>query len=119
MKTKFTYLLMIVMAMTMSLVFTSCGDDGEEEKVIDESTIIGMWYDTTDDAASFNFKNDGTGVLTTDAGTQNFEYTYSASEKSLKLWFVGTTTIYNYSVQRTGNTLMLTQGSTTIVLKKK
>lgn len=118
MKTKFTYLLMIVMVMTMSMAFTSC-DKEKEPPVIDESTIIGMWYDTTDDAASFNFKNDGTGVLTTDAGTQNFEYTYSASEKSLKLWFVGSTTIYNYSVQRTGNTLMLTQGSKTIVLKKK
>lgn len=29
MKTKFTYLLMIVMTMMMSLAFTSCGDDDE------------------------------------------------------------------------------------------
>ena len=118
MKTKFTYLLMIVMTMAMSLAFTSCGDD-EDDKVIDESTIIGLWYDTTDDTFSFDFKSDGTGVLTSNAGTQNFKYTYSSSEKTLKLWYVDLTKVQNFTVQRTGNTLMLTQGSSVYVLEKK
>ena len=48
MKTKFTDLLMIVMTMAMTLAFTSCGDD-DDDKVKDESTINGLWYDTTDD----------------------------------------------------------------------
>ena len=36
MKTKFTYLLMIIMTMAISLAFTSCGDDDEEGPV-------GLW----------------------------------------------------------------------------
>ncbi|MBC5634961.1 DUF5640 domain-containing protein [Parabacteroides hominis] len=118
MKTKFTYLLMIVMTMAMSLAFTSCGDD-DDDKVIDESTITGLWYDTTDDTVSFDFKADGTGVFTTNSGTQNFKYTYSSSEKTLKLWYVDSTKVQNFTVQRTGNTLMLTQGSSVYVLEKK
>ena len=33
MKTKLTYLLMIIMTMTMALGFTSCGDDDENEVI--------------------------------------------------------------------------------------
>lgn len=48
MKTKLTYLLMIIMTMTMALAFTSCGDDDDspvntianvEVTNIDDSTI--------------------------------------------------------------------------------
>lgn len=119
MKTKFTYLFMMVMATVMSLTFISCGDDDDDDKVVDESTIIGTWYDTTDDSVSFDFKSDGTGVFTTNSGTQNFKFTYSASEKTLKLWYVDSTKVQNFKVQRTGNTLMLTQGSSVYVLEKK
>ena len=41
MKTKLTYLLMIIMTMTMALGFTSCGDDDENEVIT--VSIVGTW----------------------------------------------------------------------------
>lgn len=116
MKTRLTYFFTMVLAMVLSLSFSACSDD--DETMVDESSIIGLWYESSDSSVSFEFRNDGTGVLSTQAGTQNFEYTYTPADRTLQLWFIDSSVVNIFSVQRTGNTLMLTQGNSTYVLKK-
>lgn len=112
------YLSMVLAMLVISVCLAGCSKDDSDNNVVSEENILGTWIDTGGEV-TFQFKNDGTGVTTTKAGTNNFNYTYSASEKKLKLWYVNSGTVDNFSVQRTGNTLMLTQGNTTLVLTKK
>lgn len=113
----------VLMAMLALLITgvcaTSCGDD-KDDASSSSNSIIGTWV-TPDESIKYEFRSNGTGMRTTDAGTQNFEYTFSNSDSSayLKLWYVNSDSVYNYSVQRTGDTLMLTSGNTTLILKKK
>ena len=59
MKTRFTYFFTMVLAMVLSLSFSACSDD-DDETMVDESSIIGLWYESSDSSVSFEFRNDGT-----------------------------------------------------------
>ena len=101
------YLSMLLMMLTMSVCMLSCGDDDDESNTGDDS-IVGTWVRTgsSTNVTTYQFSSDGTGTITDDSGTRNIKYTYSVSSTSkiLQLWYVTSTTIYEYSVQRTGNT---------------
>ncbi|WP_293669444.1 hypothetical protein [uncultured Parabacteroides sp.] len=125
MKTKFTYLLMIVMAMTMSLVFTSCGDDDEEEGPVGSTSIVGTWSlegSTTDNPNIITFGKDGKGTEETRSGISNFTYTLSpvnqAGVMPLKLYFIDSSKVLNFDATRTGNTLMLSSGGSVRIYNK-
>lgn len=111
------YLMMMLAMLAMSVSMVGCGSDDDDDYG-DESSILGTWI-TEDSSDTYVFKGDGTGTLTNKSGVMNFKYTYSASERTLKWWYVDSDKVYNYSVQRTGNTLMLTAGSTTVILTRK
>ena len=108
------YLSMLLMVLAMSVCMVSCGDDDDDNS---SSSIVGTWI--SDDGATFVFRNDGTGVLSDDDGSSNFDYTYSQSKETLLLMFKGTGKGTEYSVQRTGNILTLSTGNTYIKLTKK
>ena len=111
------YLSMLLMALAMTVCMIGCGDD---EDNYNENSIVGTWI-TQDGSQTHVFKSDGTGTITDKAGVRNFQYTcvFTEGKGSLKRWFVDNEYIYNYSVQITGNTLMLTYGSETLILKRK
>ncbi|WP_278630094.1 DUF5640 domain-containing protein [Parabacteroides goldsteinii] len=116
------YLSMLLMMLTMSVCMLSCGDDDDESNTGDDS-IVGTWVRTgsSTNVTTYQFSSDGTGTITDDSGTRNIKYTYSVSSTSkiLQLWYVTSTTIYEYSVQRTGNTLMLENGNGKIIILEK
>ena len=114
----FWELMTIMIVCIMSVGFASCGDDDDDDNAV---SIVGTWVDDTGDSSevSFTFRSDGTGYYKDKSGTSNFNYTYEESNKQLKLWYVDSSTVYNYSVSLTGKTLMLTRNSTTYVLRKK
>ncbi len=85
MKTKFTYLLLVIIAMTISFTFTSCGDD-DDDVTPGNSSIVGVW-EVGDQLINghpgtlrveFNSNNKGviSGIYTdgTDPDSYNFEY---------------------------------------------
>lgn len=112
-------LLTIVMAVTMSFGFSSCSDDDDDDKG-NVTLIVGTWIDTGDNSeVSFTFKKDGTGFYQDNSGTKNFNYTFDENNYKLKLWYVDSSTVYNYDVSLTGNTLMLTRSGSTFVLRRK
>lgn len=126
------YLSMLLMMVTLSVCMASCGDDSKEEeieKIIEETGIIGTWYDTSGGSSiTFTFSKDGSGYMsettTTSTGhsqTTNlaFVYTYTAESHLLKLYVNGSDTVYFYTVDLTGNTLMLTRGNSVYILKKR
>lgn len=112
------YLTMMLAMLAMSVWMVGCSNDDDETN--DESSILGTWV-SEDSSETYVFKGDGTGTFTNKSGTMNFKYTYSFSDGkgSLKWWYVDSDKIYNYSVQRTGNTLMLTAGNSTFILTRK
>lgn len=117
------YLSMMLLMVVTSVCLCGCGDD-DELQPISSDNIIGVWEvqgGNPNNITTYEFRNDGTGVITDASGTVNIRYTYSvtSSSKTLKLWAVNDDTIYNYSVQQTGNILMLTSGGTTLVLERK
>ncbi len=108
------YLSMMLVILAMSVCMASCGDDDNDEP---STGIVGTWV--SDDDVTFVFRNDGTGVLSDEDGSSNFDYTYSQSKETLLLMFKGTGKGTEYSVQRTGNKLTLSTGNTYIKLTKK
>ena len=61
MKTKLTYLLMIIMTMTMALGFTSCGDDDENEVIT--VSIVGTWtFESEKVSETYEFRSGLSGV---------------------------------------------------------
>lgn len=128
MKTKLTYLLMIIMAITISLVFTSCGDDDDE--VISVS-IVGTWtYEGDKISETYEFRSglsgvhsvvnrDDYGEITTSA-QENFEYTLSESNDGTKyvtIVFESSSKRYKYEV--TASKLLLYTSSTQYYEYKK
>lgn len=95
------------------------------QKSVSASTsnpLVGVWENTGNTATNYEiltFYADGTGILTVKSGTSNFNYTYDSDSKLLKLWYVDSTVIYNYNVNITGDSLMLTSGSSTMVYTRK
>lgn len=109
-------MLTFVMVAMLSVGFVSCGDDDSGSDI----PIVGTWVDTDDNSdVSFTFNGDGSGYLKDKSGTSNFNYAYDESSKTLKLWYVNSSLVYTYTVTLTGNTLMLSRGSSTYVLRRK
>ena len=117
MKTKFTYLLMIIMTMAISLAFTSCGDDDEEGPVGSTSIVVTCYLEgsTTDNPNILTFGKDGKGTEETRSGISNFTYTLSPVNQNgvmpLKIYFIDSEVILNFDATRTGNTLMLSSNN--------
>ena len=107
------YLSMMLVVLAMSVCMVSCGSDDDEPSI----GIVGTWI--SDDGETFVFRNDGTGSLSDENGSDYFTYTYSESKETLLLMFNGTSKGVQYSVQRTGNILTLSSGSTYMRLTKK
>lgn len=125
MKTKLTYLLMIIMTMAMSLAFTSCGDD-DEEGPVGSTSIVGTWSlegSTPDNPSIMTFGKDGKGTEETRSGISNFTYTLGpvnqAGVMPLKIYFIDSDIILNYDATRTGNTLMLSMNNTVRIYNKR
>ena len=115
------YLSMVLLMLVTSVCMFSCSDDDEPEQPTSSDNIIGVWVTTGDPyyATTYEFRNDGTGVITNISGSTNIRYTYSSTEKILKLWAVNDDIVYNYSVQQTGNTLMLSDGDGLILVLER
>ena len=125
MKTKFTYLLMIIMTMAISLAFTSCGDDDEEEGPVGSTSIVGTWSlegSTPDNPNFMTFGKDGKGTEETRSGISNFTYTLSPVNQNgvmpLKIYFIDSEVILNFDATRTGNTLMLSSNNKVRIYNK-
>ena len=105
MKTKFTYLLMIIMTMAISLAFTSCGDDDEEEGPVGSTSIVGTWS-----------------LEGSTPDNPNFTYTLSPVNQNgvmpLKIYFIDSEVILNFDATRTGNTLMLSSNNKVRIYNK-
>ncbi len=113
---KLRFLGLMLAMLVASVSFVGCSDD-DDDVVDDPKSIVGTWEEVDIDI-TFQFNADGTGMLKDKSGTSNFKYTYSYSDEILKLWYVNSTTVYNYSAQRTGNTLMLTRDGSVYVCTK-
>lgn len=111
------YLMMMFAMLAMSVSFSSCGEDGDDE-IIEEpvSGVVGRWS-TSDGSVIFYFDKDGTGTWTTISRDSNgnsatvnynFVYTYNESTGVLKVSIKGASSISNFEVNLTGNTMMLT-----------
>lgn len=121
MKTKLTYLLMIIMTMTMALGFTSCGDDDDDVPTGGVAMIVGTWT-TSDGSITFVFNSNGTGSQTTGAGVpMNFSYTASIrSEVTIvRIEYAGATQATEWEVSRTGDILDLSRNGEYLRLYKK
>ena len=115
----FSFVAFFVMCMA-SLALVSCGDDDEESG---SDSIVGSWVvvGNSTNITTYRFNSDGTGTITDDGGVVNIKYTYTvtATSNTLQLWPVNSSTLTEYSVQKTGDTLMLTRGSKTMILERK
>lgn len=109
--------LAIALVAMMSVGLSSCGGDDDDDTKPSDS-IVGNWVGVDDDTFHVVFQNNGSGYVQDKSGSRNFNYTYDSTSKALKLWYVDSSTVYNYSVSRTGDTLMLTTGSSTMVLRR-
>ena len=113
MKTKFTYLWMVVMTMVLALGFTACSDD--DDPIGAEASIIGEWEQINDSGTYFliNFRSDKTGRIEytysdgSGGGNENFEYDYIETERSLTI--IGSQLDGDYSVTLTSTTLRLNE----------
>lgn len=116
MKAVTKYLMMMIAMLAMSVSFSSCGDD--EEEIIDEplTGVLGRWSNDSGTMILYFDKN-GSGTwtsTTTDSNgnsatlNYNFVYTYNESTDVLKISIKGASSISNYDVNLTGNTMMLT-----------
>ena len=122
MKTKLTYLLMIIMTMTMALGFTSCGDDDENEVIT--VSIVGTWtFESEKVSETYEFRSGLSGVhsvvnrdeygeITTSA-QENFEYSLSESNDGTKyVTIVFETTSRKYKYEVTASKLLLYTSAT-------
>lgn len=107
------YLSMMLVVLAMSVCMVSCGSDDDEPSI----GIVGTWI--SDDGETFVFRNDGTGSLSDENGSDYFTYTYSESKETLILMYVRSGVFRTYSVQRTGNILTLYSDGEVIKLTKK
>lgn len=115
MKTITKYLMMMIAMLAMTVSFSSCGSDPEPIDDEPVSGVIGRWS-TDDGSVVFYFDKDGTGTWTQKVKDSNgnsvtidynFVYTYNESSGVLKISIKGASSIDNYEVNLTGNTLML------------
>lgn len=118
MKTKFTYLWMVVMTMMLSLGFTACSDDDEPAGA--SASIMGEWEELNEDDSSTLFVTFGSGLrgqieytVYNDRGevdnsiTQHFEYDYIEADRSLTI--INSLLEGEYRVTLTATTLRLVE----------
>ena len=112
---------MCLLALPASLISCSSDDDSSSD-----TTITGLWELEGSTATSylrFYFGKNGSGYMETEAGTDNFTYTYSyngtTGNATLKLNFTGESTVTNFTVTRTGNSLYLQNSDGVIILKRR
>ena len=135
-KTLFS-LLLAVITVGMSVVFTSCGSDDENEVVeIDQyARIEGLWQDisttqgdyiTTDVVYEYKFNYDRTGywrlymaINGNIVKEQKMDFTYLFTGDELKLFYSGVPSPTVFSSHISNNTLTISnEESGTFVLKK-
>lgn len=116
MKTITKYLMMMIAMLAMTVSFSSCNDGDDDDDVLPPPPgVVGRWS-TDDGSVVFYFDKDGTGTWTQKVKDSNgnsvtidynFVYTYNESSGVLKISIKGASSIDNYEVNLTGNTLML------------
>ncbi len=120
---------LMLMLFAFCVTSTSCSSD-DDEPGTGESNIVGTWVvEGSDDTSytSYTFDSDGSGVCfekytsgsMTLTDSWDFVYAYDEESKSLQLFPEGDTTVYRYTVNLTGNTLMLTQNNQVLILIKQ
>ena len=114
MKTIEKYLMMMIVMLTMCS-FSGCNPGPDDKDPEPPGGVVGRWS-TNDGSVVFYFDKDGTGTWTQrvkDSNNNsvtidyNFVYTYNESTGVLKINIRGASSIDNYEVNLTGNTLML------------
>lgn len=119
--TNLKFMAMALFVAMLSMSFTACSDD-DDDNGGSASSIVGVWTDDEDET-TLTFRSDGTGELKTESGTSNLKYTYSYDTTSdsgtLKYWFLDSSTVYTYKVTITGNTMMWSSGTYTLIFKRK
>lgn len=115
---------MLVLAIMTSLSFVSCGPDDDDS--VPTVSIIGTWVEEGSNSDYYRrlvFRADGTGALEEESGSSNLKYTFSVDSStgkgSLKYWFINDSKIFNSTITITGNTMMLTEGSTTSIWNRR
>ncbi|MBQ7042543.1 MAG: hypothetical protein IJN66_07555 [Muribaculaceae bacterium] len=120
---------LMLMLFAFCVTSTSCSSD-DDEPGTGESNIVGTWVvEGSDDTnyTSYTFDSDGSGVCfekytsgsMTLTDSWGFVYAYDEESKSLQLYPEGDTTVYRYTVNLTGNTLMLTRNNQVLILIKQ
>jgi len=107
---------MVLLTVLMSVGFTACSSDDDDD-ASGNASIVGTWkYTDTDDevALTLTFNSNKTGVVTvvsyengrqTGSQTENFEYSYDATEGEVTI--IGSDLEGRYSVTITATYLML------------
>jgi len=107
---------MVLLTVLMSVGFTACSSDDDDD-TSGNASIVGTWkYTDTDDevALTLTFNSNKTGVVTvvsyengrqTGSQTENFEYSYDATEGEVTI--IGSDLEGRYSVTITATYLML------------
>lgn len=123
----------MLMLLTLCVPMTSCSDDeddGPDHPDLEQNNLIGVWVSEDSDDTyylSYTFKSDGTGSCFTKStigsmtltDSWEFVYAYDDENKSLQLYPKGDDTVYRYTVNLTGKTLMLTNNNGVLVLIKQ
>lgn len=121
-------LMLILLAFCVTT--TSCSSDNDDDEPGVKTGIVGTWVvEGSNDSnyTSYTFDTDGSGVCfekytsgsMTLTDSWGFVYAYDEENKSLQLYPEGDTTVYRYTVNLTGKTLMLTRGSSVLILIKQ
>ncbi|GEM_PF-963073 len=130
---KLFYTLSMCLATSGLLVgMSACSDDDDDPIIPSVSNnsytkgIYGTWGDENGNVV-YTFNTDGTGVRSIKmfdstgaiSVTQYFTYTYDEEKKRLCLYIKGDDEVLIYTVQMTGNVLMLEQRDTIWILHKR
>lgn len=118
---------MLMLVLFMSVAFTSCGDDDDDEPVV--GNIVGTWVSTEKDDVgtqsectktyTFCFNSNGTGYRSTSyvyvtgsVSSDTYQFTYVQRTKSDGVIAVTTTDLEDnyqqtWEIVQTGNTMMI------------
>jgi len=117
--------ILLLLAIIVPFVFTSCGDDKDEPKTL-EQQLIGEWVESTDfeiDLFNLKFNTDHTGKLwVTDLGVtkpgseSNFTWSLTGSNLVIE---ASDGEIANSTISITDNVLKIVQSDGDVVLFKK